>query len=71
MIINANTGKDAKMASTLVLPHPRPPSARRGVSAPLEARLPRNLKTALLEEAAGLTEKKMAREGKPDAESIE
>lgn len=58
------------MASTLVLPHPRPPSARRGVSAPLETRLPRNLKTALLEEAAGLTEK-TAGEGKPDAESIE
>lgn len=64
------TGKDAKMASKLALPHPRPPSSRRGVSAPLETRLPRHLKTALLEEAAGLTEK-TAREGKPDAGSIE
>lgn len=51
------------MASTLVLPHPRPPSARRGVSALLETRLPRNLKTALLEEAAGLTEKKWQEKG--------
>lgn len=46
------------MASKLVLPHPRPPSFRRGVSAPLETRLSRNLKTALLEGADRLTEKK-------------
>lgn len=50
------------MASKLALPHPRPPSSPRGVCAPLETRLPRHLKTALLEEAAGLTEKRQEKE---------